>query len=246
MTSLLDEADLLSDKEIQPSLATAPAIVVGKPTNEKMAKAWATRRANAAKAGTTPPKKAPAKRVAARGEIDGAPAPRRRPVGELIGDVLEKVAVIAGNFNPPGARALAFASPALGRSLDGIVAGSPIDKRVLQPLTAGTEKWATLASALGLPFMVMAVSMQPELKTVLEPQIRAAMVVCLEEQVKVLKKRRAREKDVTKLLGELANIDDSFKDSKDPIGELLDGFFAGMPEPETVPEPEGEPVGATV
>ena len=158
----------------------------------------------------------------------------------MLGELIEKLAVLAGQFNPPGARALAFASPALGASLDGIVAGTIVDKRLLQPLTAGTEKWATLASALGLPMMVAAVSMQPELFPVLETQMRAAMVVCLEERVKVLRKRRKKETDIAKVLAELAVIDSQFAESEDPIGDLLSGFFV-------VPAvPEGEPGGEAV
>ena len=245
MTDVLDVTPddlLLSDKEIQPSLATAPLIAVSSASRGQ--KAWATRRANAEKA--SPQKKAQPKKVtAARAESLSSPAPRRRPVGELLGDVIEKLAVMAGAFNPPGARALAFASPALGGSLDKVVAGSYIDKRVLQPLVGGTEKWATLASAAGLPFMVMAVSMQPQLFPVLETQMRAAMVVCLEERVRVLKKRRVQEKNVTKILGELKGIDDELAQSEDPIGDLLQGFFAGFVQEEAAPTEE-ENVGAAV
>ena len=154
--------------------------------------------------------------------------------------MIEKLAVLIGSVNPPGARALIFASPALGSSIDSIVAGSPIDKRILQPLTVGAEKWATLASALGLPMMVAAVSLQPELRVVLEPQMRAAMVVCLDERVKVLKKHRKKEQDMAKTLADLVEMDPQFAESKDPIGDLLAGFF------QSPPAPEGAPVGAAV
>jgi hypothetical protein len=222
--------ELLSEHEVMPSLKPSPMLAVGAPPAKKRRAASDQRQA---------PKRAPSPKGAA-GKEPVPPSPRRRPVGELLGELIEKLAVLAGSFNPPGARALAFASPALGSSLDGIVAGSMIDKRVLQPLTAGTEKWATLASALGLPMMVAACSMQPELMPVLETQMRAAMVVCLEERVKVLKKRRKKETDVARILSELAVIDSQFAESADPIGELLQGFFE---MPTLVAE---EPGGAAV
>jgi hypothetical protein len=230
MTTDVKVDDLLSEREVMPSLAAAPLVKIGPPQERK-------RRAPGPDRPT--PKRAPSpKSVAGREAV--TPSPRRRPVGELLGEVIEKLAVLAGSVNPPGARALVFASPALGSSLDGIVAGSMIDKRILQPLTIGTEKWATLASALGLPMMVAACSLQPELMPVLETQMRAAMVVCLDERVKVLKKHRGKEQNVAKLLVELKAMDPQFADSEDPIGDLLAGFF------EMPPIPEGEPSGAAV
>jgi len=230
-TDLVEVDDLLSDREVMPSVATTPILAVGKPRAEK-------KRA----AGSSPvaTKRAAHPKGAAGKDSSPLPSPRRRPVGDLLGELIEKLAVLAGSFNPPGARALAFASPALGSSLDGIVAGTMIDKRVLQPLTAGTEKWATLASALGLPMMVAAVSLQPELFPVLETQMRAAMVVCLDERVKVLKKRRGKEQNVAKALAALVELDPQFAESADPIGDLLHGFLE-MPT-----GPTEEPGGAAV
>ena len=207
--------DLLSDREVMPSVATTPILAVGKPRAEKK------RAADSSPVAT----KRAARPKGVAGKETVPPTPRRRPVGDLLGELIEKLAVLAGSFNPPGARALAFASPALGNSLDGIVAGTMIDKRVLQPLTAGTEKWATLASALGLPMMVAAVSLQPELFPVLETQMRAAMVVCLDERVKVLRKRRGKEQNVAKALSALVELDPQFAESADPIGDLLHGFL---------------------
>jgi hypothetical protein len=229
-TDVVEVDELLSEHEVMPSLKPTPMLAVGAPPAKKRRAASDQRQA---------PKRAPSPKGAAGKELI-PPSPRRRPVGELLGELIEKLAVLAGSFNPPGARALAFASPALGSSLDGIVAGTMIDKRVLQPLTAGTEKWATLASALGLPMMVAACSMQPELFPVLETQMRAAMVVCLDERVKVLKKRRGKEQNVAKALAALVELDPQFAESADPIGDLLHGFLE-MPTP--VAE---EPGGAAV
>jgi hypothetical protein len=234
-TDVIVVDDLLSDREVMPSVKTTPVLTIGPPKAVKHSDSSTEKRAPTAKrAASARPKGAAGK------DSSPLPSPRRRPVGDMLGELIEKLAVLAGSFNPPGARALAFASPALGSSLDGIVAGTMIDKRVLQPLTAGTEKWATLASALGLPMMVAAVSMQPELFPVLETQIRAAMVVCLDERVKVLRKRRHKEQDVAKALSALVELDPQFAESQDPIGDLLHGFLE-MPA-----VPEGEPSGAAV
>lgn len=153
---------------------------------------------------------------------------RRRPLGEGLGDVIEKLAGVFANVNPPAGNALAFAAPALGASVDGVVAGTFVDKKVLQPLSNGSEKWGKLAGAAGLPFMALAVSMQPQLFSVLEGEMRKAMVVCLRERVKILKKRRDEERKVTDALAELAELDPELAASPDPIGAMLQGFFVGF------------------
>lgn len=244
------EDDLLSPKEPTPKIS-APAAPPAEAKCPECGSSFtgpfrnrllgAHRKAKHGVAGTAKPKRATKKAADAPSRPRSSPrsttssagaTSRRRPLGEGIGDVLEKVAGLFGNVSPAAGNALAFAAPALGASIDGVVAGTYVDKRVLQPAAAGSEKWGKLAGAAGLPVMVLAVSMQPAMYTVLEGEMRKAMVVCLRERVMVLKKRRAEEKKVTDALAELAELDPELAASPDPIGDLLRGIFAPMMQTE--------------
>lgn len=242
-----DEEELFSPKESTPKIS-APASPPAEAKCPECGSSFtgpfrnrllgAHRKAKHGVAGTSKPKgatKRPADATRPRSpsrssstSSAGTASGRRRPLGEGLGDILEKVAGVFANVNPPAGNALAFAAPALGNSIDRVVAGTYVDKKLLQPAASGSEKWGALAGAAGLPVMVLAVSAQPALFGVLEGEMRKAMVVCLRERVVVLKKRRAEEKKVTDALAELAELDPELANSDDPIGDLLRGIFVSV------------------
>lgn len=262
MTDVLDRDDLLSTQEVRPKITiveeTAQAVcpdcgasfkgplrnaALGRHRSSKHGiKGQSDRntRRTAPKSGQRRPRRNGTARPASSPTAGAASVPsrsRRRPLGQGIADVIEKVAQMAGNVNPATGNALVFAAPALGNSVDGVVAGTFVDKRLLQPAAAGSEKWGKLAGAAGLPMMVFAISMQPALAVVLESELRRAMVVCLRERVTTLKRQRAEERKVTDALEELAELDPELAKSPDPIGLMLQQILAPILEGQAAGEP---------
>ena len=162
------------------------------------------------------------------------PKPKaRKPAGENLAMLVSAGAQFAARSGyVPLAQSLAFEAPAAGQAIDTAIAGSVIDRKIVQPLAGGAEKWEAVGACLSLPVMVHLVSVFPHLQLALEPQMRRAAEEILVLSVPTIRKKVDRDRKVTEALIELGHIDPAIAASTDPVGDILAGFFAGMPQEE--------------
>lgn len=91
----------------------------------------------------------------------GAPAKARKSVAGLLGPVWS----FLGSTMVPGKAGaiMAWEGPAAGPVLDKAIAGSFVDKLVLQRLAGNADRWHDVGSLMVLPVVALAIERQPEL-----------------------------------------------------------------------------------
>lgn len=155
-------------------------------------------------------------------------AKARKPAGEnlaLIVSLLAQLSTRSGYV--PLANALAFEAPAAGQAIDTAIAGSLIDRKIVQPLAGGAEKWEAVGACLSLPVLVHMCTVFPHLQGAFEPQMRQAAEEILVLSVPTIRKRVDRDRKLAEALQELGHIDKAIADDPDPVGSILAGFFVG-------------------
>jgi hypothetical protein len=111
---------------------------------------------------TTPKQKRPA-----------LPTGKRQDASAVLGFIYGT----AANFVPsmPAQRAMAWQSPSAGRVLDDAVAGTFLDKVIVQKLAGANSKIEPLANLFLLPVCCFLIDQKPSMSTMLYPLVRRAM-----------------------------------------------------------------------
>ena len=152
----------------------------------------------------------------------------RKPAGENLALLVSLGAqFFARSGYLPLANSLAFEAPAAGQAIDTAIAGSLIDRKIVQPLAGGAEKWEAVGACLSLPVLVHMCTVFPHLQPAFEPQMRRAAEEILVLSVPTIRKKVERDRKLADALAELGHIDPTIAASKDPVGDILAGFFAG-------------------
>ena len=186
-----------------------------------------------------PSPKRPATARAAKADPE-RPAKVRKSAAENLSLLVSAGAQFAARTGAlPLANALAFEAPAAGHALDQAVAGTIIDRKIVQPLNQGAEKWEALGAVLTLPIMVHLVSIYPALQDAFEPQIRRAAEDILVQSLPQIRKKVEKDRRVADALVELGHLDPTLAASADPVGDIVAGFFAGFAPPPEAPSAEG-------
>ena len=191
----------------------------------------------AAKAGVTP-KKATAKRAAAPGKPKPAPSKptggKRIPAAESLTKNIARAARMFSSVNPPMGRALAFSAPATGQAIDDVVAGTYVDKKVIQRFAGAADKWDRLGGVLSFPVLFGIVTAKPEFFPLLESDLREATIDVIIASIPTLEKQKQREDKAVAALLRLGEIDDRYAATDDPVGlmirDLLYGFDTAAPD----------------
>ena len=150
-------------------------------------------------------------------EKEAGPVRRRASLDALITAAWTVGAHTVGR-NPamiPVARCVATQAPAAGMILDDVLKGTIVDK-ALQPLARSGKKAEAVASIVGPPMIVMAISAQPELYPVLKPVLRellSSYVLLAGPKIRAAQKRE--EKLLAELGGDLSTLD-----------AMIESFFA--------------------
>jgi hypothetical protein len=168
------------------------------------------------------------------------PAGKRTDASSLLGFIYGT----AANFMPsvPAQRAMAWQAPTAGRVLDDAVAGTIIDKVVIQKIAGASNRVEPVFNLVALPLIVMAMDRQPMLGQMLYPIARRVMEGNLRAVLVSMKK----EKEEAESLGALAAsvgmewettvTDAEGKEVRmDVIDSILSKLFERAPEPEPVP-----------
>lgn len=163
--------------------------------------------------------------------VKAVPEPKakaRKPAGENLALLVSLGAqFFARSGYLPLANSLAFEAPAAGQAIDTALAGSVIDRKVIQPLAGGAEKWEAVGACLSLPVLVHMCTVFPHLQGAFEPQMRRAAEEILVLSVPTIRKKVERDRKLADALAELGHIDPTIAASADPVGDILAGFFAG-------------------
>ena len=182
-------------------------------------------------------KKPAAKKASGAVSASGAKS-RRIPAGDSISTTLGMAAQLIIKVDGPTGRALQFAAPAAGDAVDELVAGTFVDKRVLQPFAGAADKWEKVGGIIAFPVLIAVISRNPALFQPLEAQLRSATVDVINGSIPTLKKKAANEKKAAEALSELGKIDERYL-GDDPIRMILEDIFGAhivSPEGEDVPE----------
>ncbi len=158
-------------------------------------------------------------------------APRATPVKRIsaadsIATNVGRIAKLLGGLDPPLSRALVFSAPATGQAVDELVAGTVVDKLVVQRIAAVSDKWERLGGVIAFPVLVAVISKNPALFPVLEDELREATMDVLIANIPTMEKKKAREKKAFETLSRFGQVDERYAATDDPLRLLLEDIFA--------------------
>jgi len=246
--TLSKEDDLLSDTEVMPATPVTPkpsfpcgvddctkefTTPMGRGAHQRFA--HGIKGAAAKKKKPAPKKKAPAE---SKPRQPATAVVRRKSAAEIIGEIFSGLGGVVQTFDAPLGNVLAFEAPAAGLAIDKAVAGTALDRIIVQPLAGGAERWEALGAILALPLMIKLIEMQPALLVPLEPRLRSAVGQVLVYSLPAIKRRAEEERKVADALAELGALDPSIGKGGDPVGDIVRGLLAPMFEAPGADEPE--------
>ena len=184
----------------------------------------------AAKAGVTPKKSTTKKATAAPKKAAAAPAAGRKriPAAESLTKNIARGARMFASVNPPMGRALAFSAPATGQAIDDVVAGTYVDRKVIQRFAGAADKWDRLGGVLSFPILFGICSTKPEFFPMLEADLREATIDVIIASIPSLEKQKQREDKAVAALLRLGEIDERYASTDDPVGLMLRDLLYGF------------------
>lgn len=179
-------------------------------------------------------KKAPVRKAAAQRKPRTpkqdlvAQRPKRVPTSDFISMAVAGAAQVIGTVQPPVGAALSFEATAAGIALDQALAGTVVDRVLLQRAVKAKGKWESAGSVLAFPVLVALVSQRPVLYPALEPYMRTCLEDILITSLPAMKKRQERQRKAAVALAEIKGLDPILAESEDPVGDILLGMFSSM------------------
>lgn len=262
--TILDELDEGTPGEVTPNLGavaapsaiaaclecsstfTGPTRFIQRAAHMKTAHGHFTAAGETTKKKATAAKKAPAKKAAAP-RASSAPAatnnpatraPRRKPANELIEQLAGWIGDNLADYriDVPVGRVLTLEAPMLGEGLDEAVAGTMIDRYVVQPAVNAEERFDKIGAPLGLLLGVAICERRPEMYPVMLPGLSWCVEEMLEDLVDAYVEKAKRKKKKVDAAKKLATLDPMFatifgmSPDADPVKAVLDAIFAPLPD----------------
>ena len=161
------------------------------------------------------------------------PKPKaRKPAGDNLALLWEggaQAAALLGQV--PLARSMKFSAPAAGQAIDQAIAGTLVDRKIIQPLAVGAEKWEAVSAVVSLNLIVWLATNYPAMGVALQAPARRAVEEIMVLSVPMLRKKVEKDRKLAEALEELKHLDPAgFGTDDDPIGTILESFFAAAPE----------------
>lgn len=151
----------------------------------------------------------------------------------------------------PLGRYMQFQAPVAGEMLDEAVAGTVVDKIVVQPITRARGKFDLMAAVFGPPALIVAIQRNPERADMLMPMLKSSIRNALPLMVPAIKKVAAKEAASVKAADDLLDDDEGYREyvawcqsqgkKPDPADYILSTIFTGW-APATAEQPEEAPV----
>ena len=169
-----------------------------------------------------------------------APRPRRHSAADILGGIWSQGARFVPSV--PAQRAMAWQAPGAGRTLDRALAGSFVDRLVLQRVVGTKDKYAPVISLVSLPLTVMVIDQQPAMLPVLAPQLRA---VIKENMIAALEAKAIEDAETAKLQAAAEAAGMEWETTDPETGEKMDIIDALIRDLLAPAEASGEPQEAT-
>jgi len=150
---------------------------------------------------------------------------KRIPAGDSIARNLGRVAKMVTQADAPLGRALTFSAPATGAAIDEVVAGTFVDRMVVQRFAGAADKWEKFGGVIAFPVLIAVISRNPALLPMLEEDLREATLEVVISSIPTFEKKRAREQKAIDALSRLGKVDPRYAETNDPIGLILQDIF---------------------
>ena len=168
----------------------------------------------------------------------------RQPVGKRhdASHILGTVWTQGARFVPsiPAQRAMVWQAPSAGKIIDNALAGSFVDKVVLQKIAGKESKYAPVASLVSLPLMLVLIDKNPSLFPVLLPQLRS---VVKDNLAAALSAKAAEKKEIEELEALAAEAGMEWETVDQQTGEklnLIDSVLQDLLAPFEEVESDGD------
>jgi len=168
-------------------------------------------------------------------------AQKRVSTADTLGDVWSGIGSIAQRFgHAPLGRYLQWQGTAAGEMLDEVVAGTIIDRKLLQPAVRARGRLDILVALGGPPVLILQMERNPQQAEMLLPLLKSSIRSSLPTMLPAMKKAQLREDKVNAAVKEMFP---DLPDGVDPVEEVINQLFFGyVPE---YPTPENEFVNAS-
>lgn len=158
------------------------------------------------------------------------PKVRRTPAVDILsgGWGLIGTGLIRTGLDVPVGQCLQYQAPIAGDVLDRVLAGTAVDRAVLQPIARHREEAEVLSALAGLPVLIfMYERANDELRAVLEPFLAEAIRAHLTAMVPVIRKKQARDRELAKVVDEL-RADGQLPDGVASVDDAVNAVFASI------------------
>lgn len=137
----------------------------------------------------------------------------------------------------PVGRCLQFQAPAAGEILDHALAGSLLDRAIIQPIASRADDAEAIAALVGLPLLVFAYERATdELRPVLEPLLVEALRAHLTAMVPVMRKKQAKDRELAKVVDDLRG-DGLLPEGAETADEAIQAMYTAIFQPAEEPAP---------
>ncbi len=196
-----------------------------------------------AKKPDTPPPAAAAPKT--KEKRPGAFVKRRRSVAgdleQLFGSIGARLARVGVDGLPAGrhyslGQYLQWNAPASGEVIDDALKDTVIDRKILQPISAGKDRIGAVGGVVGPPLLIFAIEANPDLFNTLAPALYMAIEASLDSLLPAKKRAEARAKKRAEAIREA--FGDDVPSGVDPVASMIEALFPwayieAPPEPAT-------------
>jgi hypothetical protein len=120
-------------------------------------------------------------------------------------------------------------APAAGEMLDDALAGTFVDRRLLQPAVKTRGRLDVVAAIVGPPAIIFAIEQNPARAAQLIPILKSTIRSSLPSLLPAMKKAQAREEKMNKAVSEM--FGDDFPPGVDPVDMVIEQMFSGWTAP---------------
>ena len=116
-------------------------------------------------------------------------------------------------------------------AVDELVAGTVVDRVVIQRFAGAADKWERVGGVIAFPVLIALISRNPALLPVLEDDLREATLDVLIASIPTFEKQAQKERKAVDALSRLKKVDPRYAETDDPIGLILRDIFQPVQEP---------------
>jgi len=161
---------------------------------------------------------------------------KRENASELLGSGWRGLGFLVAKADGPVGRCMQYQAPVAGEVFDDLLAGTFIDRGLVQPIARNTETAKAASAVLALPALIyMYERAAPELQVVLAGFLEQAALAHIEAMVPVMKKKQARDRAMAKVIDDLkaeGMMDPNAATATDAATAVLEQIFGQPAEPD--------------